>query len=649
MSIQKIQQKLLLVLLCTLTSLLGFTQTLGLITHTTNSLDNGYVLFAPMTSNTTYLIDKCGRNVKTWNSTYLPGVAVYLLPNGNLLRTGNTNNTTFKAGGQGGIIEIIDWNNNIIWSYTMSDSLQCSHHDIRAMPNGNILAIVWENKSKTESIAQGRDSSKAPNNLWSEKIIEIQPTGSTTGNIVWEWHLWDHLVQDFDITKPNFGTVSTNPQLLNINYAANDSVSDWIHLNSIDYNANLDQIMIGSHTLNEIWIIDHSTSTAVAATHTGGNSNKGGDFIYRWGNPAAYNNGTLADQKLFKQHNAHWIEAGLPHANQILIYNNGVNRPGGDYSTVEIITPPVSGYNYVSTLPYLPATNNWIYNDGNPNKYYAPFVSGAQQLANGNVLLCNGPIGLLTEVDSNKNLVWKYINPVSINGILTQNSNPNANPTFRCTFYPLTFSGFTGHAFLAENPIEDYNNLTLSCTYNTYLPLNLLSFTGKHQDNLNVLQWTTEKEINTDHFEILRSEDGKKFNKIGENITVSGNSTNYKNYTFYDNNVQNQAYYYQLKTTDRDNKYSLSNVINIASTNKTEYLVYPNPASDYLKITNSSSDNTLIEVQLINETGQTILNPAKIKPLSTYTYNLVNLKSGVYYLKINSHSNVELQKIIIVK
>ena len=65
---------------------------------------------------------------------------------------------------------------------------------------------------------------------------------------------------------------------------------------------------------SEFWIIDHGTTTAQAAGHTGGRRGRGGDLLYRWGNPRAYRAGTKADRKLFAQHNAHWIPKGLPGA-----------------------------------------------------------------------------------------------------------------------------------------------------------------------------------------------------------------------------------------------------------------------------------------------------------------------------------------------
>lgn len=443
---------------------LAFSQTVGLQQHNLESLDDGYVLFAPNTSTTTYLIDKCGKQIKTWPSIYKTGQSCYILTDGTLLRTGNTNNTVFNAGGTGGIVQKIDWDGNVTWSYTVSDATKCQHHDVKALPNGNVLIIAWELKTNTQAIAAGRNPSLVPTTIWSEQILEVQPSGTNGGIIVWEWHLWDHLMQDFDATKPNYGTIASNSKLLNINYNASATTTDWIHMNAIDYNPTLDQIVLSCHNLNEIWIIDHSTNTQQSATHSGGNSGNGGDIIYRWGNPAAYNNGTTADKKLFGQHNAKWIESGYPFENQIMIFNNGIGRPGGNYSTVEIINPPTNGNNYIATLPYLPTTTSWNYNYGNPNNFYAQNISGAQQLSNGNVLLCNGPSGIFTEITNLGTQVWKYINPVNATGVINQGTTPTMNNVFRCTFYPITYSGFVGHDLIASNTIENSNTISTSCS-----------------------------------------------------------------------------------------------------------------------------------------------------------------------------------------
>ncbi|HTL80978.1 MAG TPA: aryl-sulfate sulfotransferase [Bacteroidia bacterium] len=453
-----------LILLLTCAFAIAQNPTVGLIQHSGGE-DNGYVLFAPVSDSTTYLIDKCGKLVHTWSSTYRPGQAVYLLPNGTLLRTGNLNNSNFVSGGTGGEIEELDWNSNVLWSYAVSDTGQCQHHDVRALPNGNILVIAWEKHTQAEAIAAGRNPNFLGSSLWGEEILELQPVGNNSANIVWQWHLWDHLVQHYDSTKANYGIIANNPQLVNLNYSASNA-ADWVHFNSIDYNPALDQILVSSHSFSEIWVIDHSTTTSEASGHTGGNSGKGGDLLWRWGNPGAYNHGNATNKKLFGQHNAHWIEPGLPNENDIMVFNNGLNRPAGNYSTVDIIIPPVdSSGNYTSTLPYLPLAQSWIYSDSVPTNFYAWNISGAQQLANGDVLICNGPDGTFFEIDSTMHTVWKYINPVSATGITSQGNAPGSNIVFRSPFYYSSYSGFNSQTLVSGQPIE-LNPYPYTCDLN---------------------------------------------------------------------------------------------------------------------------------------------------------------------------------------
>ena len=110
---------------------------------------------------------------------------------------------------------------------------------------------------------------------YSEMILEVNPTNN---QIVWEWRAWDHLIQDTDTNLPNYGIISQNPHRLNINYnTANLSNNlDWIHANSLDYNSDLDQIIINSASWGEFWIIDHSTTILEASDSVGGYSGKGG-------------------------------------------------------------------------------------------------------------------------------------------------------------------------------------------------------------------------------------------------------------------------------------------------------------------------------------------------------------------------------------
>lgn len=443
-----------LVAACLLCSSAIAQTTLGLLSSAPDNED-GYVLFAPNFGTTTYLIDKCGYQVHSWPSTHQPGQSVYFLEDGTLLRTGRLNNQTFNAGGLGGIIEKIDWAGNVVWSYTISSTSECQHHDIHPMPNGNVLAIAYELKTAAQATDAGRDPSQLGNVFWSEKIVEIQPSGTNGGTIVWEWHVWDHIVQSFDATKANYGQVADHPELLDINYGGG-TASDWLHCNGLDYNEALDQIVLSCHNHSEIWIIDHSTSTAEASTHAGGNSGKGGDFLFRWGNPQVYGHGTAADQQFFGQHNPTWIKQGLQDEGKLMVFNNGLQRPGGNYSTVDVIAPEqdASGaYMMDANQFYLPQSASWTYSP--TPTIYSMNISGAQRMANGHTMVCAGTQGTFYEVDYNGNLLWNYKSPVGQNGaIASQGTNATQNSVFRCTQYPTDYVGFAGLDLTPGAPIE---------------------------------------------------------------------------------------------------------------------------------------------------------------------------------------------------
>jgi hypothetical protein len=345
-------------------------QTVGVFTNDESATYNGYTLFGPSMSTDTFLIDMQGREVNTWHSQY-PPMSQYLLEDGDMIRMARMPQQNFPAGGAAGRLERFDWDGNLVWSYELNTPNRLLHHDFEVMPNGNILVIAWEKKSADVAIANGRNPALLPQNeIWPDSILEIQPTGSSGGNIVWEWHLWDHLVQNFDSSKQNYGSVAAHPELVNLNYTPSgegkgDFIADWTHFNAIDYNAQLDQIMISTREFSEVWIIDHSTTTAQAAGHRGGNSGMGGDILYRYGNPAAYDRGTRQDQKLFFQHDAQWIKPGLPGAGDIMVFNNGWNRvDGSDYSSVVEFTPPMAHQWYLNDRTDGSTTNLTVFDTG---------------------------------------------------------------------------------------------------------------------------------------------------------------------------------------------------------------------------------------------------------------------------------------------
>ncbi|MBU0497530.1 MAG: aryl-sulfate sulfotransferase [Candidatus Thermoplasmatota archaeon] len=385
---------------------------------------NGLILFSPLQDTSTYLIDKQGSVKHTWTSSYKPGQVAYLLEGYSILYATRRVTTPPAPGGAGGGVQIIEADGSISWDFSHYGSDYLSHHDIEPLPNGNVLMIVWEYKTRSEAIAAGRNPTNLMGDtLMSEYIIEVKPTGQTTGDIVWKWSVWDHLIQDYDPLKDNYGIVPEHPELIDINYGF--SQADWLHCNAIDYNPEYDQILLSIRDFCEIWVIDHSTTTGEASGHTGGNNGQGGDILYRWGNPQAYRAGTPAQQQFYSQHDAQWIPEDYPGAGHILVFNNGLFRPDGWYSSVDEIVPPIdSTGNYFLTPgeAYEPTAPFWKYTAQNPQDFYAGFTSGCQRLPDGNTLICDGPAGRLFEVTPEKVIVWEYTNPYPYplnNGLFT--------------------------------------------------------------------------------------------------------------------------------------------------------------------------------------------------------------------------------------
>ena len=403
----------------------SLTQTVDLVDERSQKTINGQILFAPMDSRITYLIDNTGIVNHTWSSSYLPGEAVYWLKDRTILRTIKI---ALSGSGAGGGIQKIAWDGTVVWEFRYYTSQVLSHHDIKPLPNGNVLMIAWETKTRNDAIAAGCNPNKVGNSFKPDHVIEVKPTGPTSGEIVWEWHVWDHLIQDYDSSKANYGVVGTHPELIDINYG--NSEEDWLHCNSIDYNEIFDQIVISSKFFHEIWVIDHSTTTEEAAGHTGGNSGKGGDILYRWGNPYAYRAGIISDEMLFSQHDATWIEPGCPGAGNILIFNNGKNRPITKYSSIDEIVPPVDNNGTYYLAPgsaYGPENPIWSYTANPLTSFYADFLSGCQRLPDGNTLICNGVAGRFFEVTPSGVTIWQYFN---------QYPTPGTNNVFKIVYIP---------------------------------------------------------------------------------------------------------------------------------------------------------------------------------------------------------------------
>ena len=435
-----------------------------LITRKAGAFD-GYTMFSKMNGREIVLLDMDGEIVHRWECES-PAFSPYLLDDGSVLYCAVEQNSKFRGGGGCGRIQRRSWDGELLWDYVISDEQQYQHHDIEPLPNGNVLALIWEEIPRDEALLAGRDPTQvADGGLWCDSVVEIAPRGESDGEVVWKWRVFDHLVQDRDPDLTNFGAISEHPGRIDINaareegeadadqrrmlqqlgYLATDEgdpegdesvdrsgdrggrgdrgrggpggrgpTPDWTHVNGIDYNAELDQILLSVRMFSEVWIIDHGTSTEEAASSEGGKRGRGGDLLYRFGNARRYHRGSESDQVLFGQHDARWIPVGHPGAGNITVFNNGAGEGmggrGRGYSSVDEFAPPLESdgvYFLDEASPYEPWDLDWSYSDEGGG-FSSMFISGAHRLPNGNTFICSGAQSRLFEVTPGGEVVWEY-------------------------------------------------------------------------------------------------------------------------------------------------------------------------------------------------------------------------------------------------
>lgn len=419
----------------------------------------GFTLVAPLDSKRVYLVDMAGEEVHHWDTASKPGVATYLTERGTLLKCQRAiDHPIFRdSGGFGGSFQEIAADGTVLWNFVWDSESGLQHHDIEEMPNGNVLLIAWDRSGRDVAIDAGRDPELLEGEeWWACAVYEIHPTRPEGGEVVWSWHAMDHLVQNHDSDLPHHGKPSEHPERIDINgdrdpeppseeeqkkiddqiaamgYGGGDDEgrdgdedeekddpetvarkarvknADWAHTNGIDYNATLDQIALSVRRFDEVWIIDHATTTEEA---------KGpkGDLLYRWGNPFAYGMGKHEERQLLGQHHVQWIPEGQLGAGNLIVFNNGA-KPREWSTATEWWAPRDEDGRYprADGEPWGPALPDWEYAAPEPEDFFSSFISGVQRLPNGNTLICSGTNGRVFEVTPGGDIVWDWKSPFTL-------------------------------------------------------------------------------------------------------------------------------------------------------------------------------------------------------------------------------------------
>mmetsp|Transcript_666 Transcript_666/g.801 ORF Transcript_666/g.801 Transcript_666/m.801 type:complete len:469 (-) Transcript_666:949-2355(-) len=457
-------------------------RTVGTLHLNEDKAQDGYTLFSKGFD--TFLINNDGKVVHEWSSKSRKVFVAHLLKNGNLLRDGNEslNAPLLQTGGAAGYIEEVTWDNELVWRFNFRPfEVFLSHHNFEPLPNGNVLVLCWERKSKEEAIAVGRRPEYIPDNeVWNDIVVELEPDKvNKTAKIVWRWSAWDHLVQNFDPRKPEFvEDIAHHPDKLDINQcvvggknanrnrllltlkdvkegefkvtkAGRTGEKDWLHINNVSYDPGLDQVMLSVNSFSEVIII----------------SRKSGRIVYRRGNPAAQQRGTQDDRSLFCQHSAKFYTDNQGNRS-FIVYNNG-RLPDRAWTSVDIIRLPkfnetLGLYDDAWQANAEPPTWSYGYTPGRPMSWFDTHIGHCQVLENGNILILQGTTGTLVEVTKEKTEAWRYYFPVYTNhesgvAFVRQKYHRPFRADFRffmAAKYPPSFSGLKGKKLCGYRYLE---------------------------------------------------------------------------------------------------------------------------------------------------------------------------------------------------
>ena len=267
-------------------------------------------------------------------------------------------------------------------------------------PTATCWCWPWRRRRYEDCLAAGFDPRMMRDEqLFPEFFIEVQPTRPKGGKIVWEWHVWDHLIQHNDRTKANYGDVAKHPELIDVNCNGRATPAFWNHGNSIAYNAQLDQIMLSARGCNEIWVVDHGTTTAGSRQPRRRQARQGGRPALSLGQPGRLPARLRARPPVVPATRRPVDSRGLPRRGP---YPDLQQRPGprlfdhrGDRAAHG---RPAATTCCRPSGAYGPAQPVWHYQAENPEDFYSSEISGAHRLPNGNTLICAGVKGTFFEV-----------------------------------------------------------------------------------------------------------------------------------------------------------------------------------------------------------------------------------------------------------
>lgn len=190
---------------------------------------------------------------------------------------------------------------------------------------------------------------------------------------------------------------------------------------------------------------------------------------------------------------------------------------------------------------------------------------------------------------------------------------------------------------------------------NFILPVGLMTFSGQRIGSDNVLSWRTSFEFNNHGFEVLRSVDGRNFEKVSyvNSLAEDGNSQVQLNYTFRDQKVNNITYFYRLRQVDFDGTSKLTSIVKIdggpiANTLRINS-VFPNPARSVVNTMVEAPGADKLNITITDMNGRVISQSVNQVDRGNNTISLPvsQLGSGLYIIRFtNQAGEVTTQRFI---
>ncbi len=187
----------------------------------------------------------------------------------------------------------------------------------------------------------------------------------------------------------------------------------------------------------------------------------------------------------------------------------------------------------------------------------------------------------------------------------------------------VTFSGVN---------LQNGDRFTLGNTDNTApLPITLSSFAAFPEKGNVVLEWTTQVEIDNDHFTIERSVDGSNWNPILV-VPGAGNSKDVLHYSAVDENALVGVSYYRLRQTDFDGQSETSEVVKVNLLGDDRLVVYPNPSTGKFQVKALFAFDAQ-EIRMLDVMGRTVPTSMEVHG-STITLDATHLSAGIYFVQV---------------